>query len=261
MEDQGRFGKLKKFGILIAVKPVMMIYGLQLAITGPVSDQLWINRTCNVNLGYNVSICEDLSNHKNFSDEVQKQVTQYKVIGSYIENVPQIVLTLYLGPLSDRGRKLLMYIPFLGHLISGGFYLTFIYFNQWPAQYLWIANIYVLFGGYAVLQIAMYGYIGDVTTERDRTTLMSILQGIGIAIIPLAKFLSGVIYDWGGFYAVYGFSFGFTVIGLIYICFIPESLTEKDIIVPDKLVNEPMTCWTVFKKANQSVIDSIGYVV
>ena len=144
------------------------------------SSQLWINRTCNVNLAYNVSICEDLSNHKNFSDEVQKQVTQYKVVGSYIETVPQIVLTLYLGPLSDRGRKLLMYIPFCGHLISGAFYLIFIYFTQWPAQFLWITNVYVFFGGYSVLQIAMYGYIGDVTSERERTTLMAILQGIGI---------------------------------------------------------------------------------
>ena len=60
-------------------------------------SQLWINRTCSVNLGFNDSICENLANYGNFSDEVQKQVTQYKVIGSYIETVPQIVLTLYLG--------------------------------------------------------------------------------------------------------------------------------------------------------------------
>jgi hypothetical protein len=68
--------------------------------------------------------------------------------------------------MSDQGRKLLMYLPFVGHLISGGFYLLFIYFDQWPAQYLWITNIYNLFGGYTVLQIAMYGYIGDVTTTK-----------------------------------------------------------------------------------------------
>lgn len=38
MEGQGRFHKLKKFGKLFAVKPLMMIYGLQYAITGPVSE-------------------------------------------------------------------------------------------------------------------------------------------------------------------------------------------------------------------------------
>lgn len=59
-----------------------------------------------------------------------------------------------------------MFLPFLGHVISGSFYLLFVYFDQWPAQYLWITNVYNLFGGYTVLQIAMYGYIGDVTNDR-----------------------------------------------------------------------------------------------
>ena len=29
-----------------------------------------------------------------------------------------------------------------------------------------LSNVYVLFGGYSVLQIALYGYIGDVTTNK-----------------------------------------------------------------------------------------------
>ena len=44
--------------------------------------------------------------------------------------------------------------------------ILFVYFEQWPAQYLWLSNVYVLFGGYSVLQIALYGYIGDVTTNK-----------------------------------------------------------------------------------------------
>ena len=70
------------------------------------------------------------------------------------------------GPLSDHGRKLLMYLVFLGHAISGGFALAFIYFKNWPSQLLWVLNIYNMFGGYPVVRIAMYGYIGDVTTNR-----------------------------------------------------------------------------------------------
>lgn len=112
-----------------------------------------------------------------------------------------------------------MFLPFLGHVISGTFYLAFIFFHQWPAQYLWITSVYNLFGGYTVLQIAMYGYIGDVTNDKylqlllllpkqrlklsylimfvfsERTTLMSILAGLGIAVFPLADFLSGQIYN------------------------------------------------------------------
>jgi hypothetical protein len=75
------------------------------------------------------------------------------------------------GPWSDRGRKPVMLLPFLGHVISGIFYFAFLYFKSWPAQLLWVTNVYVLFGGYTLLQIAMYGYIGDVTNSRYTTKL------------------------------------------------------------------------------------------
>ena len=77
-----------------------------------------------------------------------------------------IFYLIIIGPLSDHGRKLLMYLVFLGHALSGGFALAFIYFKNWPSQYLWVLNIYNIFGGYPVVRIAMYGYIGDVTTNR-----------------------------------------------------------------------------------------------
>ena len=34
-----------------------------------------------------------------------------------------------IGPLSDRGRKLLMYIPFIAHLISGLFPFLVVYYK------------------------------------------------------------------------------------------------------------------------------------
>ena len=106
--------KLRRFAVLFAVKPLIIIYGLQWAITGPVTSQLWLERTCSVNYGYNDTICQNLTSYETINDEIQKQVTQYSVVGSYIENIPQILVTLYLGPLSDKGRKPLMYLPFIG---------------------------------------------------------------------------------------------------------------------------------------------------
>ena len=118
--------------------------------------------------GFNATICDNLTNYFNssYEDKVQLQVTEFNVIGGYIEHLPQILVTLYLGPISDRGRKILMYLPFLGHFLSGIFTILFVYFESWPAQYLWLSYSYVLFGGYSVLQIAMYGYIGDVTSHK-----------------------------------------------------------------------------------------------
>ena len=62
-------------------------------------SQLWLDRVCLVNMGYNASICNNLSQYENITNQVQQQVTQYSIVGSYIENIPSIFITLYLGNL------------------------------------------------------------------------------------------------------------------------------------------------------------------
>ena len=42
---------VRRLATLVAVKPLMMIYGLQFAITFPVATQLWLDRTCRIDLG------------------------------------------------------------------------------------------------------------------------------------------------------------------------------------------------------------------
>ena len=42
---------VRRLATLLAVKPLMMIYGLQWQLTKPVTTQLWLDRTCSVNLG------------------------------------------------------------------------------------------------------------------------------------------------------------------------------------------------------------------
>ena len=42
---------VRRLATLVAVKPLMMIYGLQFAITFPVATQLWLDRTCRIALG------------------------------------------------------------------------------------------------------------------------------------------------------------------------------------------------------------------
>ena len=77
--------------------------------------QLWIDRTCLITFGYNETVCSNLTDDRweKAEIEVQKQVADFKVVDSYLGNAAPILMSLYLGPKSDRvGRKLLMYIPF-----------------------------------------------------------------------------------------------------------------------------------------------------
>ena len=59
-----------------------------------------------------------------------------------------------------------MLIPFVGHLISGVIYMINIHFLSAPVEWLFLTDIYVLFGGYSVLSIAMNGYVTDVTKPK-----------------------------------------------------------------------------------------------
>ena len=57
---------------------------------------------------------------------------------------------------------------------------------------------------------------------------MALLAGLGILIMPAAEALGGQLFKYFGYYAVYSTSMAFTVIGIIYIYFVPESVTRRD---------------------------------
>ena len=66
----------------------------------PNDSQLWIDRVCRVNLAFNSTVCDNLDSNPAFQDfenQVQQQVAEFNIIGSYIENVPTIFISHYLG--------------------------------------------------------------------------------------------------------------------------------------------------------------------
>ena len=60
-------------------------------------SQLWLDRTCLINLNINSTICENLHQYKNIEDIVQKEVSRLNIAGSYIQTVPSIIISLLLG--------------------------------------------------------------------------------------------------------------------------------------------------------------------
>ena len=61
----------------------------------------------------------------------------------------------------------------------------------------------------------------------ERTMILSILGALGFVMMPLADFCGGQIYKAGGFAPVYFTSLGFIILGILYILFIPESVTRR----------------------------------
>jgi len=255
---------------LFAIKPVLVIYGLQWAITGSITTQLWLERTCSVIFGLNETVCTNLTDPKwnEIEIQVQQQVTDYQIVDQYLSNIAPILVSLYLGPVSDKGRKLLMYVPFSGHIFSGVIPLLFLYYKHWPPQVLWLVNIYTLGGGYTVLQIAMYGYIGDITNQKNRTVFMALLAGLGIMVFPAAEAVGGQLFKYFGYFTVYGVSLAFTFIGLIYIYFVPESVTKRSVGANDAIgasstqqVSFVRKVARVINEGNQTAISSAQCLV
>jgi PCFT/HCP family folate transporter-like MFS transporter 1/3 len=114
-----------------------------------------------VNFQLNLTDCST-HNHTVESDsdhatEIQKYVSNLNIYGSLIENVPSIIMVLFLGPWSERnGRKLPMIIPLIGHICSVSMYILNYYFTLWPAEYILFASIPLGFcGGTATLLMAL----------------------------------------------------------------------------------------------------------
>lgn len=56
---------------------------------------------------------------------------------------------------------------------------------------------------------------------------MAILAGLGFIVFPFAELISGQLYKFGGYFVVYGVSLAFSVIGVVYVIFIPESVIKR----------------------------------
>lgn len=116
---------------------------------------------CLINFGLNETECNVhnetqklLTSH---SSDIQRYVSDLNIYGALLENIPNIIFVLFLGPWSDRnGRKLPMMFPLVGHIISVILYLVNYHFQSWPAEYLLFASIPLgLCGGSATIFMSL----------------------------------------------------------------------------------------------------------
>ena len=129
------------------------------------TQNLYLDKTCVVNFQLNLTDCST-HNHTNETDsvhttEIQNYVSNLNIYGSLIENVPSIIVVLFLGPWSERnGRKLPMIFPLIGHICSVSMYMLNYYFASWPAEYILFASIlWGLFGGSATMMMALIRHV------------------------------------------------------------------------------------------------------
>ena len=117
---------LKSFTIepILALKMlgVYILYGTQ------VETNLLIWKLCHFELGYSEKVCQNLSLETNEQVEnlVQKRLQEFQTIGQWINSVPTLILSLFMGSISEKfGRKPLMIFPLVGSIFAN----ISLYFN------------------------------------------------------------------------------------------------------------------------------------
>ena len=94
---------------------------------------------------------------------------------------------------------------------------------------LWGA-IYGFFGGYQCFNLGLYGAVSDVSSVADRTTRLSILNGVfSLGYVVGTQIGSAMYTNVGNFYAIFGLSCVFGVAGILYTVFVvKESVVREE---------------------------------
>jgi len=209
--------------IQLTVEPVAFLYFAAILVQSIVVQNLFLKKACSVNFNFNSSVCES-HNHTvetKEDDDIQRYVTNLSMCASLIENIPSVLIVLFLGPWSDRnGRIVPMMFPLIGLALAISIYMLNYWFESWPAEYLLFASVPTgLCGGSASLFMSINSYIADISTPETRTSRISLLYGFITVSLPVSMFSSIYIYTYGGFMATWGTSLALTAIAFIYLTF------------------------------------------
>ena len=110
--------------------------------------------------------------------------------------LPAAFFCIFVGNWSDyHGRKLLLVLPFIGNIMSYVFYmLNYYYFYEWGTGNLLWGSVIGVTGGYQCLNMGLYGYVADVTTAKDRTMRLSVLNGVFSLAYVIGTSLGSQLY-------------------------------------------------------------------
>eukprot|EP00094_Tigriopus_californicus_P006556 TCALIF_06312-PA protein Name:"Similar to slc46a1 Proton-coupled folate transporter (Xenopus laevis)" AED:0.00 eAED:0.00 QI:52/1/1/1/0.8/1/6/0/439 len=218
------------FWASITVEPAIFFLWVGLGIlTGSEVEtnfKLW--KACSISLGYNDTICDDLSAEGNdhIQDETQVYLNKFEIVNQYISSTPVIIYSMFIGALSDKyGRKALILAPIFGSIIDDSLALVHVTFQRTlPMTFFYIQNFFNWFGGPSVYYLGIYSYGSDVTDESNRSTRLARFDGFEMGSFLIGTLLSPYVFKWGGYYGSYGTR---GILSVCSFCFVLFAVTES----------------------------------
>lgn len=178
----------------------MVLYMMAFMITSVIEQAFFVYKACRVNHGYNETVCRNINQeqYENITKEVQITVSNFHLWNDIAGHAGQIILAFFMGAWSDRrGRK----IPLIMGLIGKFYYSTMIVVNSiqtsWPVEYIvTTATLPMAFTGADVaIFAAAFTYLVDVSSSKNRTLRVTLLEVCYLASMPIGIALGNFIYS------------------------------------------------------------------
>lgn len=210
----------------ITVEPMVACYIMPSVLASLATQNLNLEKACRVNLAYSDEVCNALAvrNTSGYVEEekaVQQLVAGMQTWKTALQSGLPTILILFLGAWSDRTglRKPCMLLPIVGEFLTSISLIACTYwFYELPmeaaglSEALWPA----VTGGWFTMFMAIFSYIGDITSVESRTLRIGFVNVFLSLGVPVGMALSGILYMKIGFYGVFAISTVCYVLSFIY---------------------------------------------
>jgi MFS transporter, PCFT/HCP family, solute carrier family 46, member 3 len=230
----------------ITVEPVLALFVMPSVLAMLATQNLNLDKACQVNLGFGDAICKDLrmrkrANHTFEEDEVQKLIASVQAWKSVVHTALPTLLMLFIGAWSDKTgkRKICMLMPIFGEFMTCMLNMINTYFfYEVPVELTVFMEVIFpsLTGGWYTMFLGTFSYLGDITSQDSRTFRMGILSLCMTVGFPIGMGLSGILLRCLGYYGVFSISAALQVMNFCYVFFMIDDHTwlenkEKVIII------------------------------
>ncbi|XP_055844533.1 proton-coupled folate transporter [Episyrphus balteatus] len=171
----------------ISVEPTMFLYMFAFLFTSVVEQDFFVRKSCLVNNNYSLEICTNLDKFPEIKKEVQITTSKFHQWENISAHIFPIVLALFLGSWSDRrGRKFPLLMGLCGKFIYSIMMVVNAKQKSWPVEYvIFTATLpCAITGADVAIFASCFAYISDVSTLRNRTMRVTILDICYLSAMP-----------------------------------------------------------------------------
>ena len=197
------------------------------------AKELTRNSTSNLTEGLqgSVSNCDTNTSSPQFilQQKIQDKTAQFSIYQSVLYLGPMMISVIIFGSFSDKiGRKLPLLLAISSEVPHFVLFLLVIYFDL-PIWITLIGNFIVgVTGGINVVFMASYAFISDITTAKDRTLRIVVLDAVLGLGATGGLLVSGYMLNGLGFAACYWMMTGIFFCIALYIQFVvPETVQKR----------------------------------